>query len=289
MRLSLELCDSTITYRTRYLGSCSRPRCSTSSSWTTPIPRSGVPAAHHQGPSLDYLARASGVRVAALPTRWKRTLRPSSASSTATSRRGGTKGWRSPCCETSHRIPSSSSTNSPRRSHVLISRTFRRPRPSALGRRLSMHYLLSHRTTYTYASTVVSAHHIAHLRAAISRADRHRDQHRHQPGHRRSRRSMSIISAISSTFIASRSRTRASTSRCGPRSTCGFPIRRRPAPRRPGKTSGPRCSGTDSHPRRGQRVHPRVAAGAERRGVGAGLWRTVIHAGAPRFSRRRAS
>ena len=28
-----------------------------------------------------------------------------------------------------------------------------------------MHYLLSHRTTYTYASTVDSAHHIAHLRA----------------------------------------------------------------------------------------------------------------------------
>ncbi|TBR24028.1 MAG: hypothetical protein EPO10_26070, partial [Reyranella sp.] len=34
-----------------------------------------------------------------------------------------------------------------------------------LGRRLSVHYLLSHRTTYTYASTVDSAHHIAHLRA----------------------------------------------------------------------------------------------------------------------------
>ena len=28
-----------------------------------------------------------------------------------------------------------------------------------------MQYLLSHRTTYTYASTVDSAHHIAHLRA----------------------------------------------------------------------------------------------------------------------------
>ncbi len=28
-----------------------------------------------------------------------------------------------------------------------------------------MRYLLSHRTTYTYASTVDSAHHIAHLRA----------------------------------------------------------------------------------------------------------------------------
>ena len=28
-----------------------------------------------------------------------------------------------------------------------------------------MHYLLSHRTTYTYASSVDSAHHIAHLRA----------------------------------------------------------------------------------------------------------------------------
>jgi len=28
-----------------------------------------------------------------------------------------------------------------------------------------MHYLLSHRTTYSYASSVDSAHHIAHLRA----------------------------------------------------------------------------------------------------------------------------
>jgi transglutaminase-like putative cysteine protease len=28
-----------------------------------------------------------------------------------------------------------------------------------------VHYILSHRTTYTYASTVDSAHHIAHLRA----------------------------------------------------------------------------------------------------------------------------
>ena len=61
-----------------------------------------------------------------------------------------------------------------------------------------MKYLLSHRTSYTYASSVDSAHHIAHLRArAVSRPEGHLDQHRDQSACRRWRCSMSTISATS--------------------------------------------------------------------------------------------
>ena len=38
-----------------------------------------------------------------------------------------------------------------------------------------MKYLLSHRTSYSYASSVDSAHHIAHLRARLRQHQRSRD------------------------------------------------------------------------------------------------------------------
>ena len=106
-----------------------------------------------------------------------------------------------------------------------------------------MKYLLSHRTSYTYASSVDSAHHIAHLRARAFPARRSPRSASRPTRRRRWQCSISTISATTSTSIASTSRIPASTSRCAPRSTCAFPIRRPPPRRRRGKRCAPALDG----------------------------------------------
>ena len=67
MRLALELCDSTITYRTRYLGQLQPAPVLDLVVLDDSNPRSLAFQLRAMERDLDYLARASGVRVAALP------------------------------------------------------------------------------------------------------------------------------------------------------------------------------------------------------------------------------
>jgi hypothetical protein len=102
-----------------------------------------------------------------------------------------------------------------------------------------MKYLLSHRTSYSYASSVDSAHHIAHLRA------------REFPGQKVSSLSITTTPAPAMAvrhvdhfgnlidIYSIDSRTSASTSRCAPPSTYISPTRRPPARRRSGKRYAP--------------------------------------------------
>ena len=168
MWVALELCDSTITYRTRYLGQLQPAPVLDLVVLDDSNPRSLVFQLRAIDGHLDYLARSRACTCRRFHRRSTTTSTPPSASSPATSRRGATKGWRWPCCATSQPRPTASSTSSPRRSRGPISRTCRRRRPSArrrLERRPAMKYLLSHRTSYSYARSVDSAQHIAHLRA----------------------------------------------------------------------------------------------------------------------------
>jgi uncharacterized alpha-E superfamily protein len=67
MRLALELCDSTITYRTRYLGQLQPAPVLDLVILDDANPRGLVFQLRAIKGHLDYLARASGFRVAALP------------------------------------------------------------------------------------------------------------------------------------------------------------------------------------------------------------------------------
>jgi uncharacterized alpha-E superfamily protein len=67
MRLALELCDSTITYRTRYLGQLQPGPVLDLVTLDDANPRALLFQLDAISGHLDYLARASGVRVAALP------------------------------------------------------------------------------------------------------------------------------------------------------------------------------------------------------------------------------
>jgi uncharacterized circularly permuted ATP-grasp superfamily protein/uncharacterized alpha-E superfamily protein len=68
MRVALELCDSTITYRTRYLGQLQPAPVLDLVVLDDSNPRSLLFQLHALNGHLDYLARASGVHVPALPT-----------------------------------------------------------------------------------------------------------------------------------------------------------------------------------------------------------------------------
>jgi uncharacterized alpha-E superfamily protein len=67
MRLALELCDSTITYRTRYLGQLQPAPVLDLVILDDSNPRSLVFQLYAMETDLDYLARVSGVHVASLP------------------------------------------------------------------------------------------------------------------------------------------------------------------------------------------------------------------------------
>jgi uncharacterized alpha-E superfamily protein len=67
MWVALELCDSTITYRTRYLGQLQPAPVLDLVVLDDSNPRSLVFQLRAMENNLDYLARSSGVRVAALP------------------------------------------------------------------------------------------------------------------------------------------------------------------------------------------------------------------------------
>lgn len=67
MRLALELCDSTITYRTRYLGQLQPAPVLDLVLLDDSNPRALMFQLRAMAGHLDYLARASGARVAALP------------------------------------------------------------------------------------------------------------------------------------------------------------------------------------------------------------------------------
>jgi uncharacterized circularly permuted ATP-grasp superfamily protein/uncharacterized alpha-E superfamily protein len=67
MRLALELCDSTITYRTRYLGQLQPAPVLDLVALDDSNPRALMFQLHAINGHLDRLARASGVRVAAIP------------------------------------------------------------------------------------------------------------------------------------------------------------------------------------------------------------------------------
>jgi uncharacterized circularly permuted ATP-grasp superfamily protein/uncharacterized alpha-E superfamily protein len=74
MRVALELCDSTITYRTRYLGQLQPAPVLDLVVLDDSNPRSLVFQLRAMEANLDYLARASGVRVPSLPDSFERDL-----------------------------------------------------------------------------------------------------------------------------------------------------------------------------------------------------------------------
>ncbi|MFO1082872.1 MAG: circularly permuted type 2 ATP-grasp protein [Reyranellaceae bacterium] len=74
MRLALELCDSTITYRTRYLGQLQPAPVLDLVILDDSNPRSFAFQLRSIEANLDWLARVSGVRVAALPASFEQDL-----------------------------------------------------------------------------------------------------------------------------------------------------------------------------------------------------------------------
>ena len=74
MRVALELCDSTITYRTRYLGQLQPAPVLDLVILDDSNPRSLVFQLHAMDTNLDYLARISGTRVTALPASFESDL-----------------------------------------------------------------------------------------------------------------------------------------------------------------------------------------------------------------------
>jgi uncharacterized circularly permuted ATP-grasp superfamily protein/uncharacterized alpha-E superfamily protein len=74
MRVALELCDSTITYRTRYLGQLQPAPVLDLVMLDDSNPRSLVFQLRAIDANLDYLARASGVRVPSLPETFEHDL-----------------------------------------------------------------------------------------------------------------------------------------------------------------------------------------------------------------------
>ena len=143
-----------------------------------------------------------------------------------------------------------------------------------------MKYLLSHRTSYTYASSVDSAQHIAHLRArAVSRPegqlDQHRDQSRAGAGGAACRPFRQQHRHLSHRQAAQALRHRGA--RRGRRAA--FPIRRRPMQTPPWEEVRAVLERRRlSRAGRGERVRLRLAAGARVDGA-QGLWRHVVHAG----------
>ena len=291
MWVALELCDSTITYRTRYLGQLQPAPVLDLVILDDSNPRSLAFQLRAIEGHLDYLARVSGVRVPALPASLDHDL-----NAAVKQFAGDEQVWRHEGLALAMLRDLAERDRPPAR------RTLRGdharlllPRAGGAGRRLvdgvseAMKYLLSHRTSYTYASTVNSAQHIAHLRArafpgqkvssisietnpdpgAGGAAHRpFRQQHRHLPprqaaqplrhrGARRNRRALSRSAA---------GRLDAAVGRGAHR-----------AERR-------RLSGLG----RGERIRLRIAAGAGARGV-EGLRRQVARRRAGRSSRRRAS
>jgi uncharacterized alpha-E superfamily protein len=74
MRLALELCDSTITYRTRYLGQLQPAPVLDLVMLDDTNPRSLIFQLRAIDTNLDYLARVSGVRVPSLPASFETDL-----------------------------------------------------------------------------------------------------------------------------------------------------------------------------------------------------------------------
>ena len=167
MRMALELCDSTITYRWRYLGQLqpapvldlvvlddSNPRALAFQL------RSIESHLERLGPGLGRLrARAAGpVRQATSP-----------AAVQPVRRRGEGMAARRPGARHAARGRRETASGSRQLCEAITRAYFSHvPAAQAVGsmrREAGMQYLLSHRTSYTYATSVDSAHHIAHLRA----------------------------------------------------------------------------------------------------------------------------